>query len=213
MSVTKGVDVLAAKGKRACVECVRYIGKLSEISTQKKLFLNIDTQVQPVILYSAEIWGLYRLSNVERVHTFACKRYLNVPLKVPNKVVYGETGRYPLYVNKAVRCIRYWLRILKLDPARLPKQAYTMLFNMDERGKNCWATSVRNILFSLGFGYVWLQQGVGCDSAFISVFKQRLTDIYQQEWSASNTAKGYVCQNIEISKMFLSLRGTLSLLI
>ena len=32
MSVTKCVDVLAAKGKRACVECVRYIGKLSEIS-------------------------------------------------------------------------------------------------------------------------------------------------------------------------------------
>ena len=31
MSVTKGVDVLAAKEKRACVECVRYIGKLSEI--------------------------------------------------------------------------------------------------------------------------------------------------------------------------------------
>ena len=31
MSVTKSVDVLAAKGKRACVECVRYIGKLSDI--------------------------------------------------------------------------------------------------------------------------------------------------------------------------------------
>ena len=39
MSVTKGVDVLAAKGKRACVECVRYIGKLSEIS--KKCFKKI----------------------------------------------------------------------------------------------------------------------------------------------------------------------------
>ena len=112
MSVTKGVDVLAAKGKRACVECVRYIGKLSEIS-KKCSFKIFDTQVQPVILYSAEIWGLHRLNNVERVHTFACKRYLNVPLKVPNKFVYGETGRYPLYVNSVVRCIRYWLRILK----------------------------------------------------------------------------------------------------
>ena len=41
MSVTKGVDVLAAKGKRACVECLRYIGKLSEISKKKMLFKNI----------------------------------------------------------------------------------------------------------------------------------------------------------------------------
>ena len=31
VSVTKGVDVLAAKGKRACIECVRYVGKLSKI--------------------------------------------------------------------------------------------------------------------------------------------------------------------------------------
>ena len=171
-----------------------------------------DTQVQPVIPYSAEIWGLHRLSNVERVHTFARKRYLNVPLKVPNKFVYGETGRYPLYVNNAVRCIRCWLRILKLDSARLPKQAYIMLFNMDERGKNCWATSVRNILFSLGFGYVWLQQGIGCDRVFIAIFKQRLTDIYKQEWSASILQKDMYAKYRDF-KTFSSLRGTLSLLI
>ena len=91
--------------------------------------------MQPLLLYSAEIWGLHRLSNVERVHTFACKRYSNVPLKVPNKFVYGETGRYPMYVNSEVMSIRYRLRILELDVSCFPKQAYTMLFNMGERGK------------------------------------------------------------------------------
>ena len=102
MSVAKGVDVLAAKGKRACVECVRYVGRLSEMS--KNCFFTIfGTRMQPALLYSAEIWGLHGLRNVERVHTFACKRYSNVPLKVPNKFVYGETGRYPMYVNSAVR--------------------------------------------------------------------------------------------------------------
>ena len=88
-----------------------------------------------------------------------------------------------------------------------------MLFNMDERGKNCWAISVRNILFSIGFGYVWLQQGVGCDGAFISVFKQRLTDIYISRNGVHLYCKRICMQNIEISKSFLSLRGTLSLLI
>ena len=184
MSVTKGVDVLASKGKCACIECIRYLGKLSELS--KDCFFKIfDTQVQPVLLYASEVWGLHRLSNVEKVHTLACKRYLNVPLKVPNKFVYGETGRYPLYINSAVRCVRYWLKILRMDPSRLPKQAYLMLFHMDERGKKCWASNIRNILFSLGFGYVWLQQEVGCDKTFLSVFKQRLMDIYVQEWNAS----------------------------
>ena len=164
----------------------------------KKIF---DTQVQPVIPYSAEIWGLHRLSNVERVHTFARKCYLNVPLKVPNKFVYGETGRYPLYVNSAVRCIRYWLRILKLDPARLPKQAYTMLFNMDERGKNCWATSVRNILFSL------VSDTFGCSKALgaMELSSQYLSKDLQIHISRNGVhlyCKRICMQNIEISKPF-----------
>ena len=44
-----------------------------------------DTQVQRVLLFSAEMWGLSIQSNVERVHTFACKRYF--PLTVPNRFV------------------------------------------------------------------------------------------------------------------------------
>ena len=135
MSVTKGVGVLAAKEKRACVECVRYVGRLSEMS--KNCFFRIfDTQVQPVLLYSAEILELHRLNSVDRFHTFACKRYLIVPLKVPNKFMYGETGRNPMNVNSAVRRIRYWLRNFKLDISRFPKEAYTMLSNMNERWKN-----------------------------------------------------------------------------
>ena len=47
--------------------------------------------------------------------------------------------------------------------------------------KECWTSDVRNILFSLGIGYVWLQQGVGCETAFISLFKQRFTDIFKQQ--------------------------------
>ena len=49
MSVAKGVDVLAAKGKRACIECVRYVGRLSEMS-KNGFFRIFDTQVQPVLL-------------------------------------------------------------------------------------------------------------------------------------------------------------------
>jgi hypothetical protein len=32
MSLQKGVDALAVKGRRACVDCVRHIGKLTEMS-------------------------------------------------------------------------------------------------------------------------------------------------------------------------------------
>jgi hypothetical protein len=128
------------------------------------------------------MWGLHRLENVEKVYTLACKRYLNVQLRVPNKFVYGETGRYPLFINSAVTCIRYWLKLLTLDRSRLPKQAYEMLKNLDERGKVCWVTLVKNFLFSMGLGYAWIHQGVGCEKTFVSLFKQRIKDVFIQEW-------------------------------
>ena len=36
---------------------------------------------------------------IERVHLFAMKRFLNDSTRTPTALVYGETGRYPLYVK------------------------------------------------------------------------------------------------------------------
>jgi hypothetical protein len=198
ISMKRGVDALAVKGRRACMGCIKCLCRLNEVS--KSCFFKIfDTQVQPVLLYASELWGLHRLDNIEKVHTLACKRFLNVHLRVPNKFVYGELGRYPLYINSAVRCIRYWLKLLKMDMSRLPKQAYAMLKSLDDRGKTCWVTYVKNTLFSLGFGYVWLQQGVGCERTFVIMFKERMVDIYVQEWYSSVFRK-YVFQNYRLFK-------------
>jgi hypothetical protein len=198
MSLKRGVDALAVKGRRACIDCIRHVRKLNDIS--KRCFFKIfDAQVQSVLLYSSEMWGLKRLDNIEKVHTLAIKRFLNVPLKVSNKLVYGEVGRYPLYINSAVRCIKYWLKLLKLDISRIPRQAYVMLKNLDEQGKTCWATYVKNTLFSLGFGYVRLQQGVGCEKTFVSLFKQRMFDMYLQEWNSSIVSKD-IFQNYRLFK-------------
>ena len=138
-----------------------------------------------MLLYASEVWGLNRLSNIESVHLFACKRFLNVQLKTPNKFIYGETGRYPLFVISYVRCIRYWLKVLKMDTVMLPKQAYNMLLIMEQNGKQCWASQVKKTLFELGFGFVWDQQGVGNENWFLKFFKQRCIDIFQQEWFSS----------------------------
>jgi hypothetical protein len=76
-----------------------------------------------------------------------------------------------------------------MDMSRLPRQAYQMLLNIDDKGKKCWVTTVKNTLFSLGFGYVWLNQGVGCEVSFIALFKQRLLDNFLQEWYSSVMVK------------------------
>ena len=46
-----------------------------------------------------------------------------------------------------------------------------------------WASLVRKLLCSIGCDEVWLQQGVSDRHSFLRQCKQRLRDIYIQNWS------------------------------
>ena len=47
-----------------------------------------------------------------------------------------------------------------------------------------WAVLVRNLLGSLGFNEVWIQQSVGDEKLFMLILKQRLNDNFMQTWNA-----------------------------
>jgi len=87
--------------------------------------------------------------------------------------VYGELGRTTLLPKRAVRVtmyeIKYWLKIVRLDEIKYFKVVYKcMLIKVENNPNQCsWATSVRNLLQSLGFNDAWLFQGVGNENAFI----------------------------------------------
>lgn len=200
LSPKQGTDLLVTKGKKAVIWLCKAFNKCKDMS--KTVFFKIfDAKIQSILLYASEVWGLHRLDSIERIHLKACKRFLGVPLRSPNKMVYGELGRFPLHINSHVRCIKYWFRLLQMEPDRLPSQAYRMLLNKDELGKKCWASQVREILCKTGFQYVWLQQGVGNVNSFIRVFKQRLIDMFIQEWSETIEER----QRYETYRSFKSL--------
>ena len=183
LSFTFACKDLASRGKRALL-CI--MQKLSYLENQSfdvfvKLF---DSQVQPIVQYGAEIWGLYDSAHCcEDVHLFALKKFLGVTSKTPNDLVYGETNRFPIYINSAIRCFRYWLKLTRMDNSRLPRKAYKMLFELDSRGKSNWVSKVRLKLYELGFDYVWLQQGVEDMQGFIRILRTRMIDYRWQDWS------------------------------
>ena len=181
LSLNSSVQELATKAKSRTVQILRCLWRLGN-APRDVFFKLFDAQVTPVLLYGAEIWGFQRFDIIEKAHLFACKRYLNVAQNTPNALLYGDLGRHPMYISSAVRCIKFWLRILTLPSDRLPKKAYNMLLQMEEAGKKSWAYLVKEILLRNGFGCVWTQQGVGCVKTFLSIFRQRLIDQYQQDW-------------------------------
>ena len=182
LSFNLGTSHLVAKAKKAVYLLCRAFHNCKDMS-QDVFFRIFDSKIQSILLYSSEIWGYQRLECIEKVHMIACKRFLGVPLRTPNKMVYGELGRFPLFINSSVRCIKYWFRLLQMDIHRLPRQAYAMLMTQDQNGKRCWVTEVRELLLRTDFETVWLNQGVQDVGGFLIVFRQRLLDTFIQEWS------------------------------
>ena len=120
-----------------------------------KLF---DAQIVPTLLYGAEIWGYRKYEQIERVHLFACKHFLHVRNKTPNDVIYGELGRYPLFISATVRFIKFWLRLLRqADNLYSVKEGIqNVISNAKQRFNNMltWVSHVKSILCDNGFEQV-----------------------------------------------------------
>lgn len=181
MTFSNALNDMASRAKKGVFELLRTLWRLGDFSPN--LFLKLfDAQIQPILLYGSEIWGLYPQTQIEKIHTFALKKILNVAPRTPNDIAYAETGRYPLYIFSHVACIKYWLRLVKMNDSRLPKKAYNMQLYLHRQGKFCWTSQVRLTLYKFGFGFVWENQGVQCEKAFLKRFRQRLIDCNIQNW-------------------------------
>ena len=148
LSFTASCHDLTSKAKNAVLCIMQKLRMLNNNSFELLLKL-FDSHVQPIALYGAELWGLETTAvRYEEVHLSALKKLLGVEMRTPNEFVYGETNSYPLFVNSAVRCIRYWLKLTIMEVSKLPNKAYRMLYILDERGKRNWASNVRCKLYS-----------------------------------------------------------------
>jgi len=167
-------------------------------------FKVFDASVASILLYGSEIWGFGQYDLIERVQTKACKFFLGVNSSTPNCAALGECGRPLLFTCQVIKSIKYWLRILKLSENRYPKIVYKMLHKLDEKGKTTWASAVKNVLFSYGFGYAWFAQEVGNESVFLSFFCERVFDISHQEWTADVASNGRMVTYRDVKFMRVS---------
>ena len=67
---------------------------------------------------------------------------------------------------------------------RYVRKCYDMLYHFDALGYKYWALEIRNILSINGFLYVWENQGVENEGAFLGSFEHRLKDKFLQVWKS-----------------------------
>jgi len=184
LSMYKMSENMAVKAKRVIVSLISSLYEYMPMQ-YNCYFKLIDAKVMPILFYGSELWGLKSFDAVERVHIYACKRFMSAPLHTCNMAVLGDCGRYPVYIFTCKRVIKFWLRMLKMTNTRNVKKCYEMLKVYDGLGYKNWVTSLREHLFSVGFGYVWNEQGVVNENIFLFHYFQRLKDVFKQSWSQS----------------------------
>jgi len=114
------------KGTAAALQIIRTLRKLVLVSPDTVSKIS-DEQMQPVLLYDCELWGLYSCMTIEAVRFYFLKWYLNVAAWTPNAMIYGDTGRYPLESNASLRAVKHWLKMMTMDLSRIPYKAYHMV--------------------------------------------------------------------------------------
>jgi hypothetical protein len=179
-------EALCGQAQKAIFKLNSYLYKYPGIKISHSLEL-FDKLILPILHYGSEVWGFNEGINVERVHLQYCKRILGVRPQTQNDFIYGELGRTNIKTLRYVNIIRYWLKIVCLNELKYVKSVYKTMIQELERnpGKNSWVKSVKNLLDNLGFNQVWIFQGVGNVNIFMTVFKERVRNHFQQNWNVN----------------------------
>ncbi len=128
-----------------------------------------------------KIWFVDKSKEIGRIHLNFCKRLLNVKISTCNATVYGELGRYPLYVNRYVRIVKYWLKIINSNNIIL-QTVYIRALNDCNKGCKNWVANVEQLLNEYGLFYCFESANIFNSHAFVCELKCRIIDTFKQEW-------------------------------
>ena len=139
------------------------------------------SRIVPILLYGGEIWSFESRNQIEKIHLRFCEVVLGVGRSSNSAAVLGECGRLPLHIKYKKRFVKYWLKLLRSPQGSLLKTCYKMQTDFDKRG---WVTNLKKLLFSNGFGLVWITQADGDEELVMKSVVLWLTDITKQTWNS-----------------------------
>ena len=154
-SFSKNMDGIAVSSRRAIFGLRKLFAKNSEILPSMQIDL-FKKMVSPILSFGGEVWGLNAATQLETIHLSFLKSILGVKTSTPNCFIYGELGVYPLYIERQIMVIKYWLKLLSLkmdnDEVNYVVNVYEALYNLSLEKPNIvtWCTQVRDLLFRVG---------------------------------------------------------------
>ena len=116
---------------------------------------------------------------MERIHLKFCKSILNVRKSTCNAAVYAELGRYPLYIVRHVKIMKYWFKVMNTENIIL-RNVYDCAYKQCIEGRKNWVSEIKKMLTESEFSYFWEDPLSVSQKEFALIFKQRLIDNFIQ---------------------------------
>ncbi len=87
--------------------------------TYTRLF---QSGVCPILDFGSEIWEFQHFDKLDSIQNKAIRIYLGVHRFTPIAAINGDMGSTHSSVRRKVCMVRFWNRIINLDPQRLPRK-------------------------------------------------------------------------------------------
>ena len=114
------------------------------------------------------------------------KNMLGVKQQTTSVTIYGDTGRYPLFLKQQILALKYWIRLISLPKSCYLRIVYNSLASIDFIGETNWYSHIRSLLFRTNHCDVCKNHRVENANRLIKQVK-----LYTADWSnkARNSIK------------------------
>ena len=91
----------------------------------------------------------------ETVHLQFLKKMLGVKQQTTSVTIYGDTGRYPLFLKQQILALKNWIRLISLPRSCYLRIVYNSLASLDVIGETNWCSHIRSLFFRTNHRDVW----------------------------------------------------------
>ena len=109
---------------------------------------------------------------------------LGVKQQATSVTIYGDTGRYPLFLKQQILALKYWIRLISLPKSCYLRIVYNSLASLDFIGETNWCSYIRSLFFRTNHRDVWENHGVENVNRLIKQVNLCLINTYKGDWSS-----------------------------
>ena len=98
--------------------------------------------------------------------------------------LYGELGRYPLYIDTIMSMIKYWIRLYNNETKdALLKEGFSENLVMVNSNQQCWLRCIKIILDGCSLSYLYDNPQSIKDKTLSIIIQKKLKSKFFQNWS------------------------------